>query len=196
MPHSPTQQVVLERARRRVAILARHLRRHIGLGTGSESSRAGRVDNGLEGTGTVGRHNVHGSRDGAARGRDLGEGRAGLSDDVGHHVEGVFALAFGLSQAIGHGVDRVEDGGVLFGLAVRAGAGDGAALDAESSCVAACIAGLEGVLVGLFWEVKNQMKRTYSDCDFAVGRDHGGRSESEDEDLGIHFDGGSTRVTV
>lgn len=142
MPKGPLQQVVLERSRRDVAVLARHLRRDLSLGALREGTLAGRVDDGGVRAGAVGGDNVHGTADGAAAGRHLRQGGAGLCGDIGHLVERVLALALGFAQAVRHGVLGLEDGGIDLGLGVRARAGDDAALDAEGRGVAASITSL------------------------------------------------------
>lgn len=143
VPQRPPQQVVLERARRDIAVLTRHLRRYLGLGALRECALAGRVDDGCVRARAVGGHDVHGPAERAVAGGHLGQGGAGHGGDVGHHVKRVLALALGSAQAVHHGVFGLEDGSVDFRLGVGARARDHTALDAQGGGVTACVSGLD-----------------------------------------------------
>lgn len=149
MPQCPPHEVVAQRSRRNVAAPPGHLRGDLCLlSRGERPGRTG-VHHGLERARTIGGHDVHGPADGTARGGHLGHGRARLRRDTLHHVQGVLALAFGLAQAVGGDVRPLEYGSIQLGLAVRAGAGNDAALNAEGGGVATCITGLSFLLVSV-----------------------------------------------
>lgn len=135
-------------------------------GTGGEGTLASGVDDGLDGTAAIGGDDVEGTGDGVA---DLGQGAARLVHGAGDHSGVDLAGAGGLAEAVGLDVGLAEDGGVDLSDLVLARAGNDGALDGESSAVAASVTG--------------------DDCDLAVGGNEGGGCESEDEDLGEHFEG-------
>lgn len=112
-----------------------------GFGAGGESPGSSGVDDGGVWAGAVSGDDVHSARDGAAAGGDLRKGGAGLGHDGAHAGEGVGAC-LGLSETVGRGFLRVEDGGVNFGLLVVSGTWDDASLDTESSGVSTGVTGL------------------------------------------------------
>lgn len=149
-----------------VALGARHLGLDVHGGPGGTSAVS--VDHGLVWAGTVGGDDVEGAGDGAAVGGDLGEGGAGESHGrLGAGLDVVVTLAVGAAASIG-GV-TLEDGGVRLSDLVLAGTGDHSALDTEGGTVATGITSCDG--------------------DLAVGGNERGGCESDDEDLGEHFEG-------
>lgn len=149
-----------------VTLGARHLGLDIHGGPGVTGTVG--VDHGLVWAGTVGGDDVQGAGDGAAVGGDLGESGAGLDHGgLGASLNVVVALSVGAAASVGS--IALEDGGVGLRDLVLAGAGDHSSLDTEGGTVATGITGC--------------------DSDLAVGGNEGGGCESEDEELGEHFDG-------
>lgn len=180
MPHGPLNEVVAQRAGSNVATLAGNLSRHIGLRTRLECSSRTRVNHSLEWACTIGRHNVHGAADTAARRRHLRKSRARHGCDLIHHVDCILALTLGLAQAIGGDVGLLEDSGILLSLAIGASTGDDTTLNAEGGGVATCITSLTriwSVSVIIFLDGAKVVTDGYSDL--SVGRD--GRRQGEDD---------------
>lgn len=136
VPQSPPREVVAQGAGSNVATLAGNLSRHICLRTRLECSSRTRVNHSLEWACSIGRHNVHGAADTAARRRHLRKSRARHGRDLVHHIDCVLALTLSFAQAIGRDVGLLEDSGILLSLAIGAGTGDDTTLNAESGGVA------------------------------------------------------------
>lgn len=186
VPQSPPHEIVAQGAGSNVATLAGNLRRHIGRRTRLECSSRTRVNHSLEWACTIGRHNVHGAADTAARRRHLRKSRARHRRDLIHHVDCILALTLGLAQAISRDVGLLEDSGILLSLAVGASTGDYSTLNAEGGGVATCITSLNwvwSVSVIIFMKGAKVVTDRYSDL--AVGRYS--RRQGEDDSGGMHF---------
>lgn len=145
----------------------------LGVGTGS-----GGVDDGEEvAVGVVGSavrgDSAPSTGNGAAVGRDLGQGVAHQLHALTNVGNLELAAGGGLAEAVGHGPVAVaaEDGGIRLGVVVGAEAGDGVTLDAESSTGTTSV--------------------TSDGLDLAVGADKAGSGgKSEEDRLRIHVENG------